>query len=619
MERLNIKIFPVFLITILITVAIVQIPTITAQNQDTVDLKISGSVINNYANLTYAYTFENTNEQAKEMVYYFKPSYGLVLNNVSISLSNGTLWGRVMEIRSAENLYNETVQQNLTGALIRYNEFSKDYEIRFNLAAKETGILSIYLEGAIKRNLGKYNLNLLGPMDYNSIISSITLDFTVVNQVSQLVAISISSLPGASYTSISHGYKISYTGQLPDSGISLNYIISEYSQGTKLIGYSNGSTNFFDYSLAPKIEEGDNIAKQIIFVIDKSGSMSGESMDLVKHAFESIIGSLQSEDYFTVVTFNDKIDTLWSNVKLANDENKLEAIKWVKNINPTGSTNIYDSIIEGFNTVQNNLVTQNIMFLLSDGNANHGTYIQSNEIAHNVKIRNTKEVSISTVAFGHYADEDLMATIANQNFGAFIKIDTNENAASELIRFYSSLMVPQIQDWTLNLNGSLAVNADLDDFNSIPLQDGAEIVITGTFQGEISITVEIEYTNETYVNTRHLNSLQTENQSSYIERLWALQRIFFLISQNSEDYHPEVLQIAIYYGLVIPGFTGMVLSELDHPLSYDDESGYLLGGGRMVAIGGEVFDDAKAVTFIGVFLGMVLFLLILPRFKRRLN
>jgi len=45
------------------------------------------------------------------------------------------------------------------------------------------------------------------------------------------------------------------------------------------------------------------IAKNIIFVIDKSGSMSGERIEKTKEAFEYIVQDLNDEDHFQIVTF----------------------------------------------------------------------------------------------------------------------------------------------------------------------------------------------------------------------------------------------------------------------------------------------------------------------------
>ncbi len=67
---------------------------------------------------------------------------------------------------------------------------------------------------------------------------------------------------------------------------------------------------YFVHFLSP--EDLPPISKNIIFVIDKSGSMSGQRMEHTKEAFQWIINDLNDEDFFQIVTFDSGARTLYT-------------------------------------------------------------------------------------------------------------------------------------------------------------------------------------------------------------------------------------------------------------------------------------------------------------------
>ena len=82
--------------------------------------------------------------------------------------------------------------------------------------------------------------------------------------------------------------------------------------------------------------------KDIIFVLDKSGSMSGQKMSQLKLAFREIINQLPGSDSLNVVMFDSNIRTYEPELFLASQENKEYTINYIENIDAGGS---YDSIL----------------------------------------------------------------------------------------------------------------------------------------------------------------------------------------------------------------------------------------------------------------------------------
>ncbi len=516
------------------------------------DLYVEGEVVDNYLNLEYSFGVQNIASTDKEVEFTIPIQNDIYLSNVTIKLENSTLYGRVFPVNQAEEIYNETKAQNLTGAII--SDLGSVYDVRFNLGAGESADVKFQLEGGLTRNLGEYTAVIV-PSSLG-LSQAIHVEISVISNRAPIVGVQIPGLQNAVYTTITNGVLVTYDGSVPFDGITLTYGTTRYEGDASIIGYSNGTENFFAYNLAPMLNDTGDKDGQYVFVIDRSGSMDGLPLTYVKRAFTDIISNLAETDRFNVIAFSSTGTSMWTETKLASTTNKNEAIDWVKSITATGSTNIYDPLVDALKYFGSDTTFRNGILLLSDGVPNTGTYTDTSDIVSNLKANNVNEIPISTIAFGNAADEDLMSEIASTNGGVYVKVANNENAVGEILRFFQQVSGLELMGWSMSISGVKTLN----NIESIgQLSEGQEVVVTGTFTTEVVIDTTIQYPDQNVSTTRVLNTGLLREEYAHVERLWALQRISYLISQGDDE---GVIDVAMYYGLVIRGYTSMVLSQL---------------------------------------------------------
>ncbi len=179
---------------------------------------------------------------------------------------------------------------------------------------------------------------------------------------------------------------------------------------------------------APKLTgpEGqtNNQPKAIIFVVDRSGSMAGDRLDLVKQTMLDTLPRLNKNDYLSVVTFDDSafVDVPMRQVA-AHDMVKVTSI--VGKIKDGGSTNLeagYRSAIEQARTLPQG--TQVNLILLSDGHANVGL-VDPAQLGRIAAQATEHYVTTSTLGIGDGYDETIMDALADHGQG-------NHTAAIEL-------------------------------------------------------------------------------------------------------------------------------------------------------------------------------------------
>lgn len=164
----------------------------------------------------------------------------------------------------------------------------------------------------------------------------------------------------------------------------------------------------------------------VSIVIDKSGSMSEKNkLEYVKKSVEYIIDQLESDDYVSVVTYDDNVNVIQRSAVVSD---KYELKNKIRDLKPGGYTNLSGGMFKGYD-MANTTYTKgyvNRVLLLSDGLANVGI-TDRHELADKVRDKNRRDgITISTFGVGNDFNENLMADIADYGKGNYYYIKDSE-------------------------------------------------------------------------------------------------------------------------------------------------------------------------------------------------
>ena len=157
----------------------------------------------------------------------------------------------------------------------------------------------------------------------------------------------------------------------------------------------------------------------VAFVLDRSGSMGGEKIDLAKKAVIEGIERLASEDRFAVVMYDHVVDVVAEGRTAAYDA-KQRAISDLRPVDARGNTDLGGGWLRGAEQVAigQDPGAVNRVLLLTDGLANHGITDPAELIRHASELR-ARGVSTSTFGVGDDFDERLLGGMADAGGGAF--------------------------------------------------------------------------------------------------------------------------------------------------------------------------------------------------------
>ncbi|MBN2584176.1 MAG: VWA domain-containing protein [Planctomycetes bacterium] len=150
------------------------------------------------------------------------------------------------------------------------------------------------------------------------------------------------------------------------------------------------------------------VASKIVFVVDRSGSMT-DSIMYVKHELKRSIGVLKPNQQFFVIFYSSGPPKMMPVRQLlpATEANKQAAYEFIDNIVPIGQTDPKDSLTEAFK------LGPELIYLLTDGE------FDKEIVGHIEKLNRGKQVTVNTICFIYSNGEPILMEIANKNNGTY--------------------------------------------------------------------------------------------------------------------------------------------------------------------------------------------------------
>jgi Ca-activated chloride channel family protein len=352
--------------------------------------------------------------------------------------------------------------------------------------------------------------------------------------------------------------------------------------GGLLTGHRHGRDHFlFLFSPAAESHHEDAMPKDIVFVIDRSGSMSGEKIEQAQSALQFILGQLGEKDRFSVVSFDHQLSSLSRALLPVDRQTLADARQFVAQLSADGNTDLEGALQAGLEILQRSESrgTPRLIVFLTDGLPTAGV-TDGALIARLVSEANTRiEARLHVFGVGYDVNTHLLDRLAADNGGSVTYVQPGENLEAILTGFYKQIAYPVLTDVEIDFVGmevSSLYPATLPD-----LFRGSSLLLSGRYKaedGEVTVRVRGRVSDEwrTYVYTY---TLDETGERDFVPRLWATRRIGALLDRvRVEGASPalvdEIRDLGLGYGLVTPYTTFVIESQAEGPASAANNSLY---------------------------------------------
>ncbi len=225
----------------------------------------------------------------------------------------------------------------------------------------------------------------------------------------------------------------------------------------------------------------DRLPVNIALVLDRSGSMDGESkFPLAVEAVRQALRLLTSTDRFSLVVFDERVDVVMPST-LATADARKRALRELAQVRPRGNTDLCAGWMHGGTELADHIAEGTITraLLLTDGQANHGE-TNREVLAHHAAELNRRGIVTSAFGVGADFDERLLRDIATEGGGNFYFVQTAEQ-------------IPDLV--TSELGEALEVVVPRAEL-AVTVPRGAEVRVLNRFRtrkspGRTGITVEL--------------------------------------------------------------------------------------------------------------------------------
>jgi Ca-activated chloride channel family protein len=408
---------------------------------------------------------------------------------------------------------------------------------------------------------------------------------------------------------------VTFENQGEPQDFQLFYALSREDFGVTLLTHREpGRDGYFLLMVSPKDDwsEQEYAAKDIVFVLDTSGSMADEGkMEKARAALLYGIKILRPADRFNVISFAGEEHLLANELINADESGRARAARFVEALKPVGGTNIDAALTAAREQIGRsaNLGHPRMIVFLTDGLPTVGqTNIE--QILANAK--STGEARIFPFGVGYDVNTSLLDRLASQSGGLADYVEPKEDLEVKVSNFFSRISYPVLSDLRLDMAG---VETDLSYPRTMPdIFRGSQLTIIGRYRNPIEMNfVRLTLTGKSGGSERkffynNLHFALREEANDFLPRLWATRRVGWLMEQvrtNGEqpELRDEIVDLGTRYGIVTPYTSYLAVEQgattknfTNMPMSRIQGLGNVQAGANTPPPPAPRPADAKAIT-----------------------
>jgi len=544
-----------------------EVPYLTVQSHHvnvTIDRQVATTRVDQ--------VFRNDSQWSLEGTYIFPLPEEAAISEFAMWIDGQKVEGQLYTKEEARRIYNEIVRRRLDPALLEY--IGRDLF--------QASIFPID-PGHTRRVVIEYSQILPidnGLVQYVYPLSTEKFSAKPLEEVSVTVEVKSNEAIKAIY-SPSHPVSIDRESNFsalvgwedrdvrPETDFALYYTVSADDLGLNLLSYKEDQEDgFFTLLIAPSLEVGEVIEKDMILVLDTSGSMEGEKLSQAQDALTFVLEHLNPGDRFNVVSFSTGVRSFSNRLETLN--NVAEARDFVHNLRAEGSTDINRALLEAIASLDVGNERPAIIIFLTDGLPTSGV-TEADLILNNIDQATSSNVRIFPFGVGDDVDTFLLDSLARQQRGTSAYVRPGERVDEAVSAFYAKVSTPVLADVSLSVDG-----VQINDTYPFPLPDifaGTQLIVTGRYRqgGPASVTLRGTVNGRAEIFQYEDLTFTHGGGSAFIPRLWATRKIGHLLNQirlhgESKEAVDQIVKLSIRYGIITP-YTSFLVEEPDDALT----------------------------------------------------
>lgn len=556
------------------------------------ELTVQARITDQVGRIQVSQSFVNTGSRPMEVSFVFPLPYDGAIDQLTFMVDGKEYPGKLLPAKEARGIYESYVRRNRDPALLEWIGMGmfqtsvfpvppgaeRKVTMRYNQLLRKDRHVTDFL---FPLSTAKYTS---APVEKVSIEASIESSAEIKSVYSPTHSIEVKR-PDDRHAVV----KYEVTNQVPAGDFRLFYDNAAGKLGASVLSYrpEKEQEGFFLLLASPQLEakSADRPNKTAIFVVDRSGSMSGKKIEQCKEALKFVLNNLREGDTFNVIAYDSSVESFRPELQRYDEPTRKAALGFVEGLYAGGSTNIDGAMTAALNMIQDASRPSYIVFL-TDGLPTAGETNEAKVIEHARQL-NKHRTRLITLGVGYDVNSRLLDRLSRTNFGQSEFSRPDENLEIHVSRLYSRISAPVLTEVavTFDLEGvrpedGPAVNRvyprDVHD-----LFEGEQLVLVGRYKkpGDARVIVRGKLGKEEQKFDFPAKLVDKSGDESYafVEKLWAVRRIGEIIDEldlkgKNEELVQELVSLSTKHGILTP-YTSFLADDNPPPA--------LAGGGGL--------------------------------------
>uniref|UniRef100_A0A8C8FFZ8 Inter-alpha-trypsin inhibitor heavy chain 2 n=1 Tax=Oncorhynchus tshawytscha TaxID=74940 RepID=A0A8C8FFZ8_ONCTS len=557
--------------------------------------KVESRITSRFCHTTVKSSVVNSGPNAQSIGFNVQIPKRAFITNFTMNVNGIMFVGSVKEKTVARNLYAQARARGKAAGLVRYGTDMETFKTEVHVPPGSKIEFELHYQEMMQRKLGFYEHSLY--LQPGRLVPQFQVD-VYIYEPNGIASVETPNTLGEHFSGMAKltsskdkahvVFKPSLQQQRKCENCTTSAIDGIFTVKYDVLRDSNAgelhvSDGHFVHFFAPA--NLSPLPKNIVFVIDVSGSMWGVKMKQTVEAMQTILDDLTLDDYFSIVDFNHNV-RCWSEELVPGSTIQVaEAKKYIQNIKPNGGTNINEALmravqmlVKASNQGMIDPRSVSMIMLVSDGDPTVGE-IKLSAIQKNVKKVMREEFSLFSLGIGFDVDYDFLERIAMENRGVAQRIYTSHDASDQIRRFYSQVSSPLLRKITVQFPEDSVSDVTQNHFDKY--FSGSELVVAGKVLPSESTTLNsfttafadrLDLSLQTEADYLELDAALAQQQhafTGFARQMWAYITVNQLLAERSlaptagkkRKITQRILTLAVEHQFVTPLTALLVESE----------------------------------------------------------
>jgi len=545
-------------------------------------------------------TFRNHTDRPLEATYVFPVPKGASLKKFTMWVGGKETKGELVPAAQATQIYTDIVRRTLDPGLLEYMgngllrmkvfpvpaHGDQKVALSYTAVAARDGNLVEYVyplktDGKATRTLEKF-----------SIQATLKAQHPLSNIYSPTHAISVNR-PDDRHATVT----FERNQALLDKDFQLFYAVGDKDVGMTALTHRPISTEngYFMLLLSPRVElpKDQVIPRDLVLVLDTSGSMAGPKMDQARKALKYCLDQLGGNDRFALINFATTVNRYSDRLLEGSAEQVERAKKWVDELEATGGTAIDAALASALELRSRDTGRSFTVVFFTDGCPTIGE-TEPDVILKHVADKNTANTRIFTFGVGDDVNATLLDQLADRSRALSTYVRPAEDIEAKVSGLYGKISHPVLA----NLKLAAGKNIQLLEVYPPELPDlfhGGQVVVLGRYRGQgpaaLTLSGLVGKEKKEYVYETTF-AQKTDDERSFVEDLWARRKVGYLLDQirangEKKELVDEVVSLAKHYGIATPYTSYLIVPDAPVPVTGGGMMGGAPGGMMMGMAGGQ--------------------------------